>query len=506
VGPVNGSNPNRGVELDAENLHDAPPASAAIKSKIGLHTAYNAVGLGAPLLVAVYTIPVLLAGLGDARFGLLTLIWAVASYFGLFDLGLGRALTQQLASSLARGQAKTAGALVGTALALMAGLGLVAGALLAVGAPWAIDLVRGVPERDELLRAALWIALAMPAIVLTSGLRGVLEARSAFGVVNLIRLPMGLFTFIGPLWVLWIAGPRLDLMAAVLALGRVLACAAHAACAYCAMPRPIDLRFEPIQVRPLVVAGGWLSISNVVSPLMGYADRFLVGALVSASAVAWYATPHELVSKLWIVPGALTAVLFPTFAAQTAMGGAGNQALFSRATDSLFAVLLPITIAIALFANEGLTWWVGPTFAAHSAPLLQVFAVGTLINCLAHVPFTLLQSAGAARLTALIHCVEMPFFMLVLWALTAHYGVMGAATAWLCRIVVDTALLFEFCRRHFGWRLEVIFSRQRLLHSGVAALGFGGLALASLAGRASLVVLAIAAAAVVLRRTLRGQN
>ena len=59
------------------------------------HTFYNLLGLGLPLLAAVVTIPVLVSELGDARFGLLTLIWAVVSYFGLFDLGLGRALTLQ---------------------------------------------------------------------------------------------------------------------------------------------------------------------------------------------------------------------------------------------------------------------------------------------------------------------------------------------------------------------------------------------------------------------------
>ena len=67
--------------------------------KLLRHTSYNFLGLGLPLVVALFTIPVLVRELGDARFGLLTLIWAVTSYFGLFDLGLGRALTQQLATA-----------------------------------------------------------------------------------------------------------------------------------------------------------------------------------------------------------------------------------------------------------------------------------------------------------------------------------------------------------------------------------------------------------------------
>lgn len=485
--------------VGGEALASAPSGT----SRTALHTLYNACGLGAPLLVALITIPLLIKELGEARFGLLTLIWAVASYFGLFDLGLGRALTQQLSAALARGQSTTAGALVGTALAMMTALGLLAGLVMAAAAPWAVDLVRGVPERDELLRATFWLALAMPAIILTSGLRGVLESVHAFGTVNLIRLPMGLFTFIGPVVVVWLAGPRLDLIAALLAAGRVVACIAHAVCAARVMPQPLRLGVDRTQVAPLAVAGGWLSVSNVISPLMGYADRFVVGALISAAAVAWYATPHELVSKLWIVPGALTAVLFPTFAARFSLGGAGSLGLFARSTDALFAVLLPVTAAIALFAHEGLAWWVGPEFAAQSAPLLQVFAIGTLINCLAHVPFTLIQSAGAARLTALIHTAELPVFIALLWLLTTHYGAFGAACAWLVRIVADTALMFEACRRLLRWRPSAILNPPRLALAALAAAAFAGMALPSAAWKAAWLLLCTALALIGLRSALR---
>ena len=59
---------------------------------------YNLFGTGIPLLVGLISIPILLKSLGNQSFGLLTLIWTAIGYFGLFDFGLGRALTQQVAS------------------------------------------------------------------------------------------------------------------------------------------------------------------------------------------------------------------------------------------------------------------------------------------------------------------------------------------------------------------------------------------------------------------------
>jgi O-antigen/teichoic acid export membrane protein len=55
---------------------------------------WNLVGWGAPLLVALAVIPLLIKGLGIERFGALTLIWMGIGYFSLFDIGLGRALTK----------------------------------------------------------------------------------------------------------------------------------------------------------------------------------------------------------------------------------------------------------------------------------------------------------------------------------------------------------------------------------------------------------------------------
>lgn len=469
--------------------------------KLIRHTVFNLIGLGAPLLVAVGTIPVLIHALGPGRFGLLTLIWAVVSYFGLFDLGLGRALTQQLAVVFARHEHKKVGPLVATATVLMAALGVLAGVLMAAGASWGVGLIHDVPDRQEAVAAVYAMALAMPFIVLTSGFRGILEARHAFGIVNLIRLPMGLFTFLGPLAVVLYGGgqPRLDYIAWVLVAGRLIACGVHAYYAWRVLPRERSaLIWQAGLLKPLCISGGWLTVSNIISPFMGYVDRFVIGAIVSASAVAYYATPHELATKLWIVPGALTAVLFPAFAAQMARRDEQTWALFKKAVYWLFLALLPVTVTLTLFARELLALWISPEFADHSAVLLQVFAIGILINCLAHVPFTLIQSAGAPRLTALAHLIELPFFLAALWWLTSTHGALGAAIAWLLRMVVDTLLMFALCCPLLGRSAKSLLSLKVLGFGLLAAAGFAGVLLQPPVMRALWVVLLIGALALTL--------
>lgn len=417
--------------------------------KLARHTLYNLIGLGAPLLVAVVSIPELIRSLGEARFGMLALIWAATSYFGLFDLGLGRALTQQLAIVLGEQRDDKAGPLSATALLLMSAIGALAAAFLLLTAPAAVDLVRNLPDREDALHATWIMALALPAIVVTTGLRGMLEARHSFAVVNAIRLPMGVWTFAGPWLVVSMVGPRLADVTLALAVGRWVALFVHGAMVWRDLPQlRRHLRWDSRWVRPLATSGGWLMVSNLVSPLLAYVDRFVIGACVSAAAVAHYTTPQEILTKLWIIPGALTSVLFPTFAVLIERRDPASWQLFDRATWALYLGLMPISLGLALFAPEILQLWLrNPEFVSASAPVMQVFTLGILLSCIAHVPVTWLQSSGDNRPAAQVHLVELLLYAPLIGWVATHYGVMGAAWVWLMRISIDSLAMFWLCHR-----------------------------------------------------------
>lgn len=443
--------------------------------RLARHTLLNLLGLALPLLAALLAIPVLLQQLGPGRFGVLTLVWALASYFGLFDLGLARALTQQVAAASERGDNQSLGPLVATTLCMLGLLGALAGLLLGLLAPFVADGMRDLPDSVETVAVVRIVALMMPVLVVTAGLRGILEARHAFGAVNVVRLPLGLWTFGGPLLSLHVWGDSLVSIGWLLLAGRVVALLVHAWQVRQVLPEAAGRwHWRAELLKPLLVSGGWLTVSNVISPFMGYVDRFLIGVTVSAAAVGYYATPQELVTRLWIVPGALTAVLLPTFAARAVRSDGSDALLMDRAVAALFLVMLPVASALALFASELLTLWLGGEFAAVSAPLLRVFAVGILINCMAHLPLTWLHGVGRFREPALMHCAQLPLFLAALWLLCGKFGLLGAALAWLARMVGDALALFLLCWRvrggSPGWRAW-------LPSAALAALSFSGLVL-----------------------------
>ena len=444
--------------------------------KLVRHTLLNLAGLGLPLLVAVVSIPQLLLLLGTARFGLLTLVWAVVSYFGLFDLGLGRALTQRLSQSMRADPAADPTPVIGTALLLMMGISALAAMAMAALSPVAVDWIQGVPDRAEALRALLVMSLAVPSVVLAAGLRGVLEAHLAFGWVNALRIPLGLYTFAAPWAVAHFVGPRLDLIAMALLFGRLAALAAHyVAARYVIQTGRIALVWRRTEVRPLLTMGGWLTVGTLIGPLMGYADRFIIASAVSAAAVAYYVTPNELITKLWIVPGALTTVLFPAFAATAGRHDSQSRQLAQQGLTWLFVVLLPVTLGLALFSFEVLSLWIGPSFAAESAPVMRLMALGILINCMAHVPLTQLQGAGNAQGPALLQLFQLAPYIGLLWWSSTHFGVIGAAAVWTARMVLDTSALFWLnAKQHREQPTAGVPARGTTLVLVAACCAFGG--------------------------------
>ncbi|HEX6924113.1 MAG TPA: flippase [Longimicrobiaceae bacterium] len=446
-----------------------PPVAGLTRgSLLARNAVLNLLGQGAPMLVALVAIPVLIAALGTERFGVLTLIWVVIGYFSLLDLGLGRALTHLVAEKLGAGREEEIPALSWTALALVLALGAAGGLVAALLAPWLILEVAHLPAEleRETVGAMYLLALSLPAVASTAALRGILEAAQRFDLVNALRVPLAAFLYAGPLLVLPFSN-RLVPIVGVLLVGRLLGWAAHLWMCLRTLPQMRRVQVDRLAVPALIRFGSWATVSNLVSPLMVYLDRFLIGGMVSVAAVAYYVTPYEVVTKLWVVPYAVVGVLFPAVAAVHAADSTRTGQLFRRSLQALLLVMFPVTLVLVTLAPEALDLWLGAEFARNSAPVLRWLAIGVFVNSLAQVPYTVLQGMGRPDLTGKLHLLELPLYLVGLWLLVGRWGIVGAAAVWVLRIGVDTVALFALARQRLG--------RERGLQ------GLGGMVLGALA-------------------------
>ncbi|MDO6386074.1 oligosaccharide flippase family protein [Uliginosibacterium sp. 31-12] len=405
------------------------------------HTVFNLMGTVLPLMFAVVSVPLLMHLAGAERFGFLALMWAVAGYAGLLDLGLSRTMARRVAQGSPEMPALAPAAVwQNFRRVLMIGLG-VAVLLLLGWSVWGEALVRrgGIPlaEIDGAVRC---VALMVPCIAATSALRGVLEGALRFGAVNLMR---GGFTVAAYCVLIAIAllRPELPWLTAGVLLVRGADLLAH----MLVVRKELSgwrLSASLAEVSGVWSESAWFMCSQAIVPFTMYMDRFFVGSIIGLGAVAHYSVPYELATKLLLLPLALSSALFPRFASQ----GSGSYELAGRTVA--WVMCLPCLLLIWL-GGDVLHLWVRFDAAGESTWALIALVSGVWFNSVAQVPYAWLQARGFVRVTVALHLCELPFYLVLTYLAADHFGIVAVAVAWGLRAAVDCVALL-FLVRHNG--------------------------------------------------------
>ncbi len=419
-----------------------------------------------PLLVGVFAIPILISELGEVRFGVLAIFWAVIGYFSIFDFGLGRAVTKLVAEKIGEGKLDKIPSLIWAAILL---LGLVAITSTVTAYFLAHSIVTKWLKiepliQPEALLAFKVLAISIPVVVFTALFRAGLEAYQRFDIINCIRIPLGLITFLGPVVVLSFT-TSLVVIVIVLLVGRFVGLMAYIYFFLDTIPEiKQGLVLDKEQIKSLLKYGGWMTLINLIAPLILYLDRFFIGSMMSMESVTFYVAPFEVVTKLSIFPMALIAVLFPAFSTLVSANKEKAVVYYGRGIQLVFYLIFPMVLIITLFAEEGISSWLGKDFAVESAIVLKWLAFGVLINCVGRIPFVFIQSMGRPDIPAKLFLVELPIYCLTLWFVIGQFGIIGVTAVWVFRIVVDTvAFLITVYRLMPETSLESIKITMKLL-------------------------------------------
>lgn len=400
--------------------------------------AWNLVGSGLPLLVGLATIPFLIKALGIERFGILTLIWALIGYFSLFDFGLSRALTQVISKH--RQDQSTINAYATVGLFLICLLGLLGMLLLVVGVLVYPDEWLGVQQDmvTDTRQALIWCAVGIPMATLTAGCRGVLEGFLKFKESNILRLMLGIANFLFPVLAVVFIEPSLTYVAVSLVIARALILALSIA----QVRRDVLMKhvflFSGSSVyKEFGKFGSWLTVSNLVSPLMVVSDRFFLAAIAGTAVVAYYTVPFEIVIRALIIPAALTGVYFAYASNLNNSNALEAEKFYKAKRKQTIFLMLGIGASIVLFSKIFLTLWMGKEFAEQAWVIMALMGIGIALNGMAQMPLSAIHASGQTKVVAQIHLTEFILYIPLLYVLIERFGATGAAFAWIFRALID---------------------------------------------------------------------
>lgn len=416
------------------------------------NTLWNLAGTGFPFLLGAITIPYLLKRIGIEAFGLLSLVWALIGYFSLFDFGLGRALTQQVSTARAMGKQNQLPSLIKTGLSFTVLAGVFGGVVLAMlsdqlAMQW---LKVSEPLQASTVNALLIAAIGIPLTTVTTGLRGVLEAYEDFKIVNILRIALGAANFGLPALSVMFLGDSLAWMVASLVAARFIALIAHVWLVNKKLPAGwMFSRFDQKNLRHLLSFGAWMTLSNIISPLMVTADRFLISSMLGASIVAYYTVPFEVLIRVLVIPGALTSAFFPKIASLISTDLILAKNTYNKSAFFIFCTLLPIVSILIFSSHLWLSMWINSAFADRAWSIAAILAIGILFNGMAQIPHAVIEAAGKAKTTAFIHLAELIIYSPILYFSLKYFGIMGAAFAWTFRAFMDYLMLQAVAKKIF---------------------------------------------------------
>jgi len=400
---------------------------------------FNTVGSALPIVVALVTVPIYVHTIGAARYGVLSIVFILLGYFGFLDFGLSRASANALGKLGPDGDRCDRQRIILTSFYLNLSLGTLGGIILTLIGRWLANrFLHLSPDISAEFDAAFpWVTCMLP-LALVSGVGvGAIESRERFLASNVLQTTGNVLGQVLPVTCALLFGPSLAIVIPAALAARLLTVVAIGTY----VVRTEQIRgwrvFDRGRGRALFSYGAWVSVTNLLSPLLESLDQLMIGSILGVAAVTYYAVPMSLATRSQIVAAALARTLFPRLSRLDATRAA---ALAQHSVVALAYGFGAICAPAILLAAPFLGVWMGAEFAQHSSAVAELLMVGAWFNGIAFIPFILLQGQGRPDLGAKAHAAEIA---------------PGAALAWTVRTTADALIIFLLagCRAAYLLRL-----------------------------------------------------
>lgn len=386
-------------------------------------TAYAGRGL---LVVSVLLLtPYLFRSLGPARFGTWSVMFTIATVFTMLEASFSAAVAERVAKLTGAGDEREAGSAVLAGAAVLAVVGLLALCVTAAVA-FAGDGLAAPQYRDEFRTGLLVLGVAMvvrfPCVAYGAGLRGrrrtdlfqaaEMLAVAGFAVGAVVALESGA----------GIVGLAVSQAGALIAGGLVFVVLLVRD-----MP-PRALRTRAAGHRGLALFGTWALLADSMMFVAERMDTIFIAAIRGAAAAGPYAAAQKLRSGVQSLTYPLFGLLLPMAAEMRAAGREGELARrFVLATRVALQVSVPVAAALALFATDVVSVWLGPGAPAWTAEVIVVLMLVEVLAIAATPAHEILIGVGRVRRLGLFGLLDGAANVVLSILLISRYGAVGAA-------------------------------------------------------------------------------
>jgi len=444
--------------------------------KVVRNTLFNYLAVLSLTLLRFLALPVIVHGLGNDRYGVYAAVMGVAGYVGLLDLGIGVSLTTFVAEYHARREVERLNRLLGTALLLYAGLGLLGMCLMA---GFADLMIRSLFHIPRLLWPEAHIVFWLSAFSLFNGLTlgvfgNLLNGLQRQDVSRSITVANTLVTYGGGILLIKLG---YGLVAFVL-LGTAANLAGFLAQAWFArrllpgvhlLPRGFDRR-EARRIARFSLA---MFVNQIAARNMLSLDRLVLAAFLPIGNVTLYTVGAMAAGFCTRLPAAAVLASLPAAAELAARGrSSALHDLVLRGIKYTGIAAIPVFTAAGILAPDLIGLWMGPGYES-SARVLQLLLVGSFWLVITASGQSVMVGIGKPYLNTFYALLQIVLGSALMVVLVRSHGLLGAALSSLatyslggCAYLFHSTLLFGIPLRRL-LNARVLFHVLSLLAPGI---------------------------------------
>jgi O-antigen/teichoic acid export membrane protein len=198
-----------------------------------------------------------------------------------------------------------------------------------------------------------------------------------------------------------------------------------------------------IVVRPIIKFGRWIFINEIIAIITSNVFKVVISRQIGAEGLGLYYLATQLAHlPIEIASETFGNVAFPLFS-RLKNDVLKATRVFGALFTSMAALLFPVCAFLIFLAPSITSQVFGPGWNG-TEQVIQALSLVTMIAIFGEAATPVLKGFGQPKLIVLIEFVQSSLLIALVWVLTARYGLVGAAIAW-----IPATTIAQFISSHF---------------------------------------------------------
>lgn len=399
-------------------------------AKIGKNVFANIIGIGAQILIAFMISPFLVHTLGDTKYGIWVIAVAFTGYMNLLDIGLSSAVNRYVAKYSSLKDIGSVNAIVSTALLMF----FVMGIIIVIISPWMADLIVGMINIDEPLKAIVHYLIIIVsfdiAIFVIAGLfKGIYGGLQNYSIINFTQIVSAGYKAI-LFYVFLSRGHDLVAMGFVSITANLFTIVIYFVLLKKLYPQ-ISFSLKSMNRErgvQILNYSKFTFLAMLANQVIYYSDAFVIGYFMSAAAVTYYTIPWTLAEYTKKISMAISKTYVPAISEKEAKGDLEVvSSMYMSGTKYMIIISNLLSVGMIVLGGAFIAIWMGPKYRELGEMVLILLFINQYFQGPQQISYSILLGLSKQKYYSYMSFLVSVVNLMLSILLVQKWGIVGVA-------------------------------------------------------------------------------